>query len=164
MVGAEARFEPQRMETVDLNGRRVLVVEGNCIEEQVKGLFIFINASGDGYLADQMLFLAPENTFEQYLPSVQSAITSIEWVPSVPMTMPEISELEKFTLEEASQFGDPATFPPKESVYRVMTLPDGSFEAYIRKGPPMFSQSKIHCPKKTKLHEYIASFKDQILS
>ncbi len=65
--------------TEDLNGKRVLIVEGryNAIQQDSK--HIFVDSDGSGTAVQELFFQAPKEKFPQYKKAADEAIKSIRW-------------------------------------------------------------------------------------
>ncbi|MBX9771317.1 MAG: hypothetical protein K2X29_08090 [Candidatus Obscuribacterales bacterium] len=72
-------FETVSMHTEDLNGRRILVADGNWKKISLKARHLFIDADGDGRIVQEIYFLAPKSKFDQYYPVVMDTFNSVEW-------------------------------------------------------------------------------------
>ena len=65
--------------TEDINGKRVLVVEGRYKEINEDAFAIFIDASGDGKAVQEVYYQAPKATYLIYLKAARDAIRLIKW-------------------------------------------------------------------------------------
>jgi hypothetical protein len=65
--------------TQDLNGKRVLLLEGRYTEIQKDLYEVFIDADGTGRVVQEVYFLAPKIEYLHYLKAVKIAFSSIEW-------------------------------------------------------------------------------------
>jgi len=73
-------YEKQSARTQNLNGKRVLVLEGHWLEGKRYGMDLFIDADGSGRYVQQIYFIAPLDQYRRYVESVERAFSSIEWV------------------------------------------------------------------------------------
>jgi len=72
-------FKPFMTRTEDLNGKRVLTVEGrySAIVEDVSE--IFVDALGDGSLVYQIAYMAPKELYIKYLRAAKAVMKSVRW-------------------------------------------------------------------------------------
>lgn len=73
-------YRPSKVETVDLNGRRVLQVEGEYINARNTTIELLIDCDGTGSYVQQLYFLAPKDEFAQEASLAKQIINSIEWL------------------------------------------------------------------------------------
>lgn len=79
-------FTMRKLFTTDLNGKRVLVLEGTFTEKQENVFQLFINAGGSGRFVQEIYYQAPngsannsQNLYDKYLPAAQNSFKSIIW-------------------------------------------------------------------------------------
>ena len=72
-------FNQLSARTEDLNGKRVLVVEGTWNQPPLKTRHVFMDAEGDGRVVQEVYYQAPEGLYDRYLPTAMEAFNSIEW-------------------------------------------------------------------------------------
>jgi hypothetical protein len=72
-------FAARTVRTEDVNGKRVLVVQGTYTIIQEDCLEIFVDARRDGAVIQEIFFQAPTAEFRQYLPAAKRAFQSIIW-------------------------------------------------------------------------------------
>lgn len=72
-------FTLEKAQIKDLNGKRVLEVEGVWPKLNLKSRNIFIDASGDGTIVYELYYGAPEEEFNGYIETVDNALSSIIW-------------------------------------------------------------------------------------
>ncbi|MBI4532385.1 MAG: hypothetical protein HY711_00440 [Candidatus Melainabacteria bacterium] len=72
-------FQLDEAQTLDLNGKRVLVVEGIWAVYQHKSYQIYVDVDGSGRFIQEIYFIGPKEQFEQYRSLAKQAIDSIVW-------------------------------------------------------------------------------------
>lgn len=72
-------FDLKSANTDDLNGQRVLIVEGYWKLSDVDSYGIFLDSEGGGKIIDEIYFLSPPSNFRQILPQIKSCLQTIEW-------------------------------------------------------------------------------------
>lgn len=75
----KAAFELSQARTVDLNGKRVLVVDGAWKTSGKKFHGILADASGDGTVVQEVFYEANAKHYEENVKKVKGAISSIKW-------------------------------------------------------------------------------------
>lgn len=65
--------------TIELNGKRVLVVEGRYPESGDHILEMYIDADGTGRVIQEIYYQAPKQDYGRYLRAVQSTFETIAW-------------------------------------------------------------------------------------
>ena len=65
--------------TEDLNGKRVLVVEGRYKQTQEETRAILVDSDGTGTAVQEIYYQAPKDDFSKYLLTASSAMKSIQW-------------------------------------------------------------------------------------
>jgi len=145
--------KPRKIETVDVNGKTILVFEGEFFHEGVVGLFLFM-----GHLSyiEELSFLAAEPEFSILLPSVRDCIGSIHWNQ---LSLDQ-QEQERRIIDEStdeSTFDNPESFPEKQLISSILMLEDGSLDVEVIVPPPTSYRQSLHCPKQTKLFDYLIS-------
>ncbi len=78
--GREDLFNLSSLETVNINERRVLVAQGIWSETGSYGMLMLIAQSDDGEIVSEITFRTLPEKFENYMPEVDAAIRSIEWI------------------------------------------------------------------------------------
>ena len=69
--------------TEDLNGKRVLVVQGRYSETQQDLYEVLLDASGDGKAVQEMYFQAPKTQYDRYLSDAKKTFQSVQWKPPI---------------------------------------------------------------------------------
>lgn len=72
-------FQLERAQTLDLNGKRVLVVEGIWQVYQHKAYQIYVDVDCSGRFLQEIYFMAPKDQFEQYWGLARLCLNSIMW-------------------------------------------------------------------------------------
>lgn len=72
-------FELRRAHTALLNERMVLCIEGFWLNSSICSHQIFIDASGDGRIIQEIHFVAPPESYAKYLPEIRQALDTIVW-------------------------------------------------------------------------------------
>lgn len=75
----EDAFQKRTCYTLNIRGRRVLVVDGEWNKSQTQFHGIMLGVDESGRVIQEVFFEAPVGTFEKYLNEVKNAIGSIEW-------------------------------------------------------------------------------------
>jgi len=73
------KFTMTSAKTEDLNGKKVLVVEGSYPESGDHIRAIYIDADGSGRFVQEVQYQAPKAEYQKHMKEVQSALKSIEW-------------------------------------------------------------------------------------
>jgi len=71
------------LRTEDLNGRRVLILEGRYKELQQDIYEMFIDADGTGQAVQEIYLLAPKDQYVLYLRKVKAALQTLQWKESI---------------------------------------------------------------------------------
>ncbi len=76
----QADFRMQSARTEDINGKRVLVIEGryNEIEQDCRSMFVDADAS-TGTVVQEISYQAPKASFYRYYGQAKGAMDSIQW-------------------------------------------------------------------------------------
>jgi hypothetical protein len=79
--GPDSQFVPLMAKTEDINGRRVLVLEGSFKAENlhVRTTYIDADVKRDGSVIQELTYQAPEPVYYNHLPEARKAIQSIVW-------------------------------------------------------------------------------------
>ncbi len=72
-------FELKKSETINLNGKTVLLVEGTYREIKQSAHAIFIDAEGSGEVVQELFYQAPTASYPLYLNEVEEAFKKITW-------------------------------------------------------------------------------------
>jgi hypothetical protein len=72
-------FNPLMIKTEDLNGKRVLTVNGRLTEKQADLKEILVDADGTGKAVQEIYFQAPKELYMRYMKAAQEAMQTIEW-------------------------------------------------------------------------------------
>jgi hypothetical protein len=72
-------FSPVMIKTEDINGKRVLTVNGRLNEKQADVKSILIDADGSGTVVQEVYFQAPKELYLRYMKAARDAMESIEW-------------------------------------------------------------------------------------
>ncbi len=72
-------FHATNARTVDINGKRVLLLEGRYNEIQQDAKHIFVDADGTGTAVQEIFFQAPKDKFANYAKTAERAMKSIRW-------------------------------------------------------------------------------------
>jgi hypothetical protein len=75
----KATFSPLMIKTEDVNGKRVLTVNGRLNERQDDLKEILVNADGTGRVVQEIYFQAPKELYTRYMKDAQNAMNTIEW-------------------------------------------------------------------------------------
>lgn len=78
-MAEDGAFETERARTADLNGRRVLTVQGLWTASALKSCAIFVDAEGDGEIIQEIYYVAPDMVFDRFAGTATAALRSIEW-------------------------------------------------------------------------------------
>lgn len=73
-------FKLKRIHTETLNGRRVLIVEGDFLQDGVTRLHVFVDADDRGSAVQELFFQAPTADFKNSVDAGKRAFSSIIWV------------------------------------------------------------------------------------
>lgn len=65
--------------TEDLNGKRVLAVEGRFIEKQYDTHALYVDSDGNGSAVQEIYFQAPKADYMLYIKQARDAFKSIKW-------------------------------------------------------------------------------------
>lgn len=65
--------------TEDINGRRVLVVEGRYIQSQHDVFAYYVDSDGSGKFVQEIYFHAPKEKYLQFSRQAREAMKSIQW-------------------------------------------------------------------------------------
>ena len=65
--------------TEEMNGKRVLVVEGAYNNSQLKTRELFVDSDGTGTAVQEIYYQAPRNDYARFQPAALSALKSIRW-------------------------------------------------------------------------------------
>lgn len=65
--------------TEDINGKRVLVIEGRYKEIQQDTRALLVDSDGSGTAVQEIYYQAPKDLFPKYLLAASSAMKSIQW-------------------------------------------------------------------------------------
>ena len=76
-------FATSGARTEDVNGKRVLIVEGRYKQNQYDVMHMFIDADGSGRAVQEVYFQAPAHLFTQFQEQARSAWRSIKWKQEV---------------------------------------------------------------------------------
>jgi hypothetical protein len=72
-------FSPLMIKTEDMNGKRVLTVNGRLNERQDDLKEILVDAEGTGRVVQEIYFQAPKELYTRYMKNAQQSMNSIEW-------------------------------------------------------------------------------------
>ena len=72
-------YEFSKCSTIELNGKRLLAVEGQYLGSKTNTIELFIDADGSGKLIQQIYFSCPEKDFTAQEPFAREAFSSIKW-------------------------------------------------------------------------------------
>jgi hypothetical protein len=72
-------FTPVMIRTEDINGKRVLTVNGRLNEKQADLKSILIDAEGTGTVVQEIYFQAPKELYLRYMKAARDAMNSIQW-------------------------------------------------------------------------------------
>jgi hypothetical protein len=73
------KFTILSLRTEDLNGRRVLVLEGRYKDNKLDIYEIFVDADGTGQAVQEIYLLAPKDQYLLYLQKVKALLQTIQW-------------------------------------------------------------------------------------
>ncbi len=76
---SKATFLTSLAHTTNINGKRVLVIEGSYPESAVTVKHLFFEAEKTGTYMQEILFQAPSNKFRTHCDGAMQAINSINW-------------------------------------------------------------------------------------
>lgn len=65
--------------TEDIQGKRVLLIEGRYKANQEDSLSMYVDACGDGKSVQEIFFQAPKHDYSQLIKSVRNSFKTIEW-------------------------------------------------------------------------------------
>lgn len=74
-----ADFKTTSKKTLDINGRRVLLVEGKFNEIKQNAYALYVDAEDNGEVVQEVFYQAPEAKYGQYLKSAEAALKGIVW-------------------------------------------------------------------------------------
>jgi len=72
-------FTRKSARTEERNGKRVLIVEGRYPGIQENTSEIFVDASGDGRVVQEIYYQAPEAVYSKYAQAAEDSMHSIKW-------------------------------------------------------------------------------------
>jgi hypothetical protein len=72
-------FSILSIRTDDLNGKRILLVEGRWLKEQWDTYSLFISCNESGTIIQQVYFLAPVRQYANFIAMVKRCLGAIEW-------------------------------------------------------------------------------------
>jgi len=72
-------FSPIMIKTEDLNGKRILAINGRYSERQDDVKSVLVDADGSGRVVQEIYFQAPKELYLRYMKAAREAIESIEW-------------------------------------------------------------------------------------
>lgn len=78
-TGGVGRFRMWVGKTEDLNGKRLLVVEGRFESVQEDAYILYLDAGGNGSIVQEIYFQAPKESYLRYLSVAKRAFKSIQW-------------------------------------------------------------------------------------
>jgi len=81
--GDNSAFSILAARTEDLNGKRVLIVEGRYRQTQQDLHEVIIDTDGTGRTVQEVFFQAPKDKFPRHLSEAKAALRSIAWKPQV---------------------------------------------------------------------------------
>ncbi len=73
-------FKVIKKKTVNLNGKRILLVEGEFKEIKQNAYAVYVDAEGTGEVVQEIFFQAPEADYPSYFKAAEAAIKSISWL------------------------------------------------------------------------------------
>jgi hypothetical protein len=73
-----------------LNGKPVLILIGTYKENENQLYEIFVDASGDGRLIQEIYLIGPTDSYRQFLKEVRPCLQGIEWTPSISSVFDEL--------------------------------------------------------------------------
>lgn len=73
------QFKFSEAKTVDLNGKRVLLVSGQYVKSNKRTEAIYIDADGTGSACQEVFFQAPADVYDKYIETARDSFKSIEW-------------------------------------------------------------------------------------
>lgn len=73
-------FERGKAETIDMNGKMVLVVRGAWTELNKESWAVFVDADGSGKSIQEIYYIAPPDLYTEHWGDVKAAFKSIEWI------------------------------------------------------------------------------------
>lgn len=73
------KYQMTSVETINLNGRIVLLVQGSWSGTDATSYEVFINAGRSGCLVQQIAFVAPKESFHRHVQKVKESLKTIEW-------------------------------------------------------------------------------------
>jgi hypothetical protein len=76
-------FKMLLAKTEEINGKKVLIVEGHYKEIAEDNRTIFVDADGTGAAVQEIFFQAPKAQYLRYFKSATSTVRSIEWKDSL---------------------------------------------------------------------------------
>lgn len=75
-------FERGKAETIDMNGKMVLVVRGFWMELKKESWAVFVDADGSGTDVQEIYYIAPPEQYTEHWGDVKAAFKAIEWLNS----------------------------------------------------------------------------------
>lgn len=69
----EGDFKISRAYTADLRNRRILIIEGHWVTDNLDMIKLFIDAKGDGQIVQEIYFFAEPNLYKKHLPEIHEA-------------------------------------------------------------------------------------------
>ena len=75
-------FSAQMIKTEDINGKRVLTLNGRLIQKQEDVKAILIDADGTGTVIQEIYFQAPKELYLRFMKGARDAMNSIVWKKS----------------------------------------------------------------------------------
>lgn len=72
-------FQMLSARTEDLNGKRVLIVEGRYIQIQQDTYAVLVDADGSGKAVQEIFFQAPKENYMRFSREAKESIKSIQW-------------------------------------------------------------------------------------
>lgn len=79
-LGDPEKFQISSAETMDLNGRVILLVQGRWLRDDFYSYDLFINAGDSGTIVQQVFFIAPKDQYFQHLSQVKDALKTVQWL------------------------------------------------------------------------------------
>jgi hypothetical protein len=73
------KFSAQMIKSEDINGKRVLTVNGRLIEKQEDVKAMLVDADGTGTVIQEIYFQAPKELYLRFMKSARDAMNSIVW-------------------------------------------------------------------------------------
>ncbi len=72
-------FETTNKATIDIHGKRVLLIEGRFKEIKQKAYAIYVDAENTGEVIQEIFYQAPDSVFNSYKKAAEDSIKSITW-------------------------------------------------------------------------------------